>query len=1104
MDMFEKLKNMLKNNKDSDTIVFLESIVNKFSNVVRAIDKVLKKKGIDVGEAFEAGKEKVSYGSKFIKELGKIGLGGIKGSKLFNKGKEITATIKDKLARNEETDTGPPEETTEDNTDDNKDKTKTKDKSIIDLPKKPNILTKTKDKFTSLLNIFSGKDKETTEDKIEEDKDRTTKAIEEANKDAEERKAEVESEKDKAKIKPKDKGKGWLSKILGMVPMIVGGITTAIKWVGGFLFKGLTSTLFSLVPKLSGGIASALSGLIGGGIKGLVKGAFGLAKQGAKAALPFLGKAALTVGRAGLAVASGPVGWAVLAGTAIYAGYKLYKYLNRNDVESNDAGNLTRYRLMLYGYDDTKQKDFSKIFDLEMMFKELIQFKNGKLIIKRLDKETKQKILDIFEITQGAYYKEKIDKMNTWLGQRFLPIFNVYVQTLKQIRSNLFLDELELLKPIEMIDFLNRLVIDNRVYEVTETPSWSDGKIHVTQEEIIQFKTKIYDTINKKVNENKPKDIKKFDDQKKKTDQVPKSKGQELYNKAINKPKDIKNPTNNIKSEDINDGEKEPKVPSSNMSNAQKKVSSKLKMASGDLVQGNDSLDGIKLVNLKKEKIYNLDPNVKELFTGMAKEYNEITGKEIPTTEAFREREEQEKLYRNNPDKAAKPGNSTHEFGLAIDIDSKTADELEEKGLMKKYGFTRPIGKEKWHLENIGVSINPNESKHNEIFRTDAIINSVLKGGGGYGTEDDSLKKKRDIPTQLAIFNSPNTEIVNPTDTSVNKPVMTKTTYVPSNKQIVTSSNSNIKSAIFNTRKEQYIVQDKPELPEKKKEIISPKFNDKPVVKNETTNIGKYSSLNAQEAIKEASALVGIDKSTMLEFNKLESNSRDSKSNTLFEFSDSKWKELIDKYSNRYNIPKDADKNNNFYNAVITAAYAKDNLNKINKDYKKLGVTESSAIYMANKFGVEKANELITGMSSDNKEITDIDEKVIIPNIKTITKDNISKEFKSINNAVKNNVIPTSINNTSMYSIKKPVDTKQAQVPNNIFNTDNMELIMKDQLTSLNTIVSVLNSIHDKIDLEKLGSLISSTNNNIPKMEQKPNKLNTPSNSGVNLRRANI
>jgi hypothetical protein len=98
-----------------------------------------------------------------------------------------------------------------------------------------------------------------------------------------------------------------------------------------------------------------------------------------------------------------------------------------------------------------------------------------------------------------------------------------------------------------------------------------------------------------------------------------------------------------------------------------------------------------------------LDPSVKSNLTNMAKEYFTMTGQKLPINSAHRSHEAQEALYKKDPGKAAKPGMSMHEYGYAIDTNSDAASVLSKNGLLQKYGFVRPVGKEAWHLESAAI-----------------------------------------------------------------------------------------------------------------------------------------------------------------------------------------------------------------------------------------------------------------------------------------------------------------------------------------------------------------------------------------------------------------
>lgn len=105
--------------------------------------------------------------------------------------------------------------------------------------------------------------------------------------------------------------------------------------------------------------------------------------------------------------------------------------------------------------------------------------------------------------------------------------------------------------------------------------------------------------------------------------------------------------------------------------------------------------------------VENLNPVVKERLFSMASAHKEKTGKKIAVNSGYRSRAKQDSLYRKwisggrKGPAPAKPGRSRHESGMAVDIDSKDANELSSSGLLRSSGFHRPllgIG-ERWHLE---------------------------------------------------------------------------------------------------------------------------------------------------------------------------------------------------------------------------------------------------------------------------------------------------------------------------------------------------------------------------------------------------------------------
>lgn len=121
-------------------------------------------------------------------------------------------------------------------------------------------------------------------------------------------------------------------------------------------------------------------------------------------------------------------------------------------------------------------------------------------------------------------------------------------------------------------------------------------------------------------------------------------------------------------------------------------------------IESASSQDLKKYVRLKDSSVQldGLNEQLKARFANLAKEYYEKTGKKIQVNSGYRSPEEQAALYAKlGPPKAAPPGRSRHESGLAIDINSPDANKAIELGLMAKYGFTRPVRGETWHVEPV-------------------------------------------------------------------------------------------------------------------------------------------------------------------------------------------------------------------------------------------------------------------------------------------------------------------------------------------------------------------------------------------------------------------
>jgi hypothetical protein len=114
----------------------------------------------------------------------------------------------------------------------------------------------------------------------------------------------------------------------------------------------------------------------------------------------------------------------------------------------------------------------------------------------------------------------------------------------------------------------------------------------------------------------------------------------------------------------------------------------------------------------KKVTLAGMNETFMTLFWAMLGEARQKGLGVVQINEGVRTLAEQRRLYAlfcaGKGPLAAKPGTSRHGFGQAMDINTVNADELDKKGLLAKWGFSRPLMKrlasgkltETWHIEN--------------------------------------------------------------------------------------------------------------------------------------------------------------------------------------------------------------------------------------------------------------------------------------------------------------------------------------------------------------------------------------------------------------------
>jgi hypothetical protein len=351
------------------------------------------------------------------------------------------------------------------------------------------------------------------------------------------------------------------------------------------------------------------------------------------------------------------------------------------------------------------------------------------------------------------------DAWKEWLVKRFLPSFLKYVGlTCAYSGKDHYDDNVGMLKVSQQFDVAKQMVgLD--VWKQSYSP-WPGYKVSTDGNVAKANLAFLEDTVKKE------KAI-----EEKKTQESDASKGAGLSDKekqaaglAAKSPTQQKSSSTQPKQEITAGPDAEPK-PTAVASQAGGITSGgttpgTLKLADGPVLEGRP---GASLLSFAKGvKLDGVNPMLLKQFFGMAEEYQQITGKKMMVTDGYRSYEDQVRMKEKYGARAATPGKSLHGFGLAMDVDSPDLDKADSLGLMRKYGFVRPLGGEPWHLEPIGTQIGREEFQRNPGLAIDAIKSGMGRGGGGMGSIKGTPLGDRDdtmIKTIMSANVAPNVKI---------------------------------------------------------------------------------------------------------------------------------------------------------------------------------------------------------------------------------------------------------------------------------------------------------------------------------------------------------
>lgn len=588
-----------------------------------------------------------------------------------------------------------------------------------------------------------------------------------------------------------------------LLSFLTSGFGGMFKMLGG-LGKA-AGAIFGVGKKLVGGVAKGALGLGKAALKGGGARAVAIRGLGAAAAIGagMGGSAGMALGAASLVArfALGPVGLALTAAqVAWWAGSKIYKHVKRNDTDE-----FGKVRMAQYGLGENQKEHYHKFLALEDYLKEHVSWSGGSPSVNTRSMKPEE-ILEIFDIDKND--AAAAEKMGDWFENRFKPFFyNALASARYASPKASYFDVKDFTRP-QLEKLASKLEYPAGPYDsdtspIKELPSLPNtysevkGLVEVLKNSKTDKEKKDLKTNNKlesslksiaaknageqdrdlaekekKAKEEKEAADKESNKAKGERDKLAQARGgrEEATARAMaslqaasngrNFASNYRDETNRLLESGksvvggavSDDGGKEKPAPSEGQQGQENMPSmSSIPMASGALADASKGLAGA--IIGKGVDLDNMNPTVRQSFMAMLAEYNESTGKKVRVTDGHRDRNKQARLYASLPaGQAAKPGSSLHEFGAALDVSSEDANTLEKLGLLRKYGFTRPVGGEPWHLEPAGIQGQLDKAKKDPNFLSDMMEKSHGRGGGGIATLSNVRKYSRNDSYAMKVF----------------------------------------------------------------------------------------------------------------------------------------------------------------------------------------------------------------------------------------------------------------------------------------------------------------------------------------------------------------
>lgn len=728
----------------------------------------------------------------------------------------------------------------------------------------------------------------------------------------------------------------------GILGRVAGGMWKATKFVGRGLggvarFAGRAALTAAMNPAatlnavrtaatvgslMTGGVGSAMLGALSVGLSAI---------SGIVLTVPFLG-----------AVVTAGVGFGL---------YKGYKYLVRDNI-----GELDEIRMLQYGFNSTLKNYYHLPLQLEdYLCDGRVGYSDGKafLVDKKIDKK---EMLSIFSIDEND--AEACAAFGRWFRDRFQSFFLTHMTAMTVVNPKGALTKINDLKVPEKLKYLGMVSFDNGPYREITSPHKEIPSLFDTKDETLALIKKLTQKYSEamKVKEKKP--VTEAEKPKPTAVAAANPATAEAVRRAEALPPALR-PGSTKASKYGGDpftGEdgKEPEFKGGAAKNGYGKP--KLVLAGGELLSGDDADQYMRLG--KGVSLAGLNPAMLKNLRAMIQEYGQATGKQVTITSGVRSAAQQLALYNKDPSKAAKPGRSLHEFGLALDIAPSDANALEEAGLMRKYGFTRPVGGEPWHVESIGIQNALHIAKNDPTFATQAIAASILQGGGGIGTIRGAALGKRDPVMINAILEGSATTVAtskDDKDKAANDPKV--------------AVGSIAKAQAVNQQFSKRATEDKAA----NASAIAANGETKPTA---TTSIGATtapvntsSPEDVKAAIMKTANSNGADPNEMALLAAVESTFNPSAKATgttasgAFQFTEDTWKEQMGKHGRRLGLDPNASPTDLNASTLLATEYAKSNRKSIASVRPNANFTD---MYLAHFLGATGARKFL---SADPNEI---------------------------------------------------------------------------------------------------------------------------------------